>query len=90
MHGLTVVALKVPNATEIFAGFQRVLALAGSRDIDAYLPSLDPEQPVVVVCPDGQCSSRLALRLAERGYAVYHLAGGLHEWHFCMRQACSA
>jgi len=41
------------------------------------------EAPLGLVCADGQCSSRLAIRLSRRGYHVFHLAGGLHEWQQC-------
>ena len=90
MPSLLVVALKVPRAAEIFRGFRAVLSLDCSRELEPHLDTLDRAAPLAVVCPDGEHSSRLALRLARRGYTVYHVAGGLREWHFCNRQACSA
>ncbi|MBI3992399.1 MAG: rhodanese-like domain-containing protein [Candidatus Lambdaproteobacteria bacterium] len=90
MPSLLVVALKVPRAEDIFRGFRAVLSLGCSREMEQHVEGLDPAAPLAVVCPDGEHSGRLALRLAARGYTVYHVAGGLREWHFCNRQACSA
>ena len=41
------------------------------------------ERPIGLACPDGTCSSRLAIRLSRQGFTVYHLAGGIHEWRQC-------
>ena len=90
MPALVVVALKVPRAEDIFRSFRGVLSLSCSRELEPHLEALPPAAPLAVVCPDGEHSGHLALRLAQRGYTVYHVAGGLREWHFCNRQACSA
>lgn len=78
---LTVLLLKAPHAAEAFAGFHAVVPLPNGQLVGHYLAEVGPRQPVGLVCPDGECSSRVAIRLARMGYAVHHLAGGLREWY---------
>jgi rhodanese-related sulfurtransferase len=78
-----VVVLKAPAAAPQFAGFRRVFALGCSTEIDAVLADWPRESPLGLVCADGECSGRLAIRLSRQGYTVFHLAGGLREWQQC-------
>ncbi len=81
---LGVVLLKTGDtiATE-FQGFRAVYTLACSTEIDAVLSEWPRDAALGLVCADGDCSSRLAIRLSRQGYTVYHLAGGLREWRQC-------
>lgn len=36
---------------------------------------------VIAVCANGSKSKRASRKLAKAGYRVYHLEGGLKEWH---------
>ena len=56
-------------------------SLQGSTDGDAY-EAFAPyrDKAVVVVCKMGQHSSHVAKQLAQKGYDVYRLGGGLMEW----------
>lgn len=78
---LVVLLLKAPHAAGEFAGFQGVVPLPNSQLAAHYVVELGRNQPVGLVCPDGECSSRLAIRLARAGFTVHHLAGGLREWY---------
>lgn len=80
---LVVVLMKAPHAREDFSGHARVLLAADAREARELVRALPSEQPVGVVCPDGECSSRLATHLAREGHRVYHLSGGLREWYHC-------
>jgi rhodanese-related sulfurtransferase len=80
---LGVVVLKAPAAAAQFSGFRAVFALDCSTAIDGVLERWPREAALGLVCADGQCSGRLAIRLSRLGYTVYHLAGGLHEWQQC-------
>lgn len=80
---LAVVVLKDQSVLEEFIGFSAVHFLPSSKDFPIVLPDWPCERPIGLVCPDGACSSRLAVRLSRLGYTVYHLSGGLHEWHQC-------
>lgn len=88
MPAATIVALKIADAPQLFAEFATVLVLPSARELAAQLAALPTGQPVVVVCPDGDCSSRVATRLANDGRTVYHLAGGLRDWNYHRRPAC--
>ena len=88
MPSATIVALRIPDAPHLFPGFATVLALPSARDLAGHLAEMPAHQPVVVVCPDGDCSSRVATRLANNGRTVYHLAGGLRDWNHHRRPAC--
>lgn len=80
---LGVVVLKAPEAAAEFAGFRSVFALGCSGEIDSVLSQWPRDAALGLVCPDGDCSSRLAIRLSRQGYTVLHLAGGLREWRQC-------
>ncbi len=88
MPSAAIVALKIPDAPHLFPQFATVLALPSARDLGEHLAHLPVHQPVVVICPDGDCSSRVATRLANDGRTVYHLAGGLRDWNYHRRPAC--
>lgn len=77
---LAIIALKVPDAAVRFAGFRRVFALDCSASVEQALGDWSREAPLGLVCADGECSSRVAIRLSRQGYRVFHLAGGLREW----------
>ena len=78
-----VVVLKAPAAAAGFVGYRQVFSLGCSGEIDSVLADWPRERPLGLVCPDGECSSRLAIRLSRQGYTVLHLAGGLREWNQC-------
>jgi rhodanese-related sulfurtransferase len=78
---LVVLLLKAPHAAGEFAGFRAVVPLPNGQVVAHYLAEVGKGQPVGLVCPDGECSSRVAIRLARLGYSVHHLAGGLREWY---------
>lgn len=78
-----VVVLKATDAAPEFAGFHQVFSLGCSSEIDSVLQQWPRERALGLVCQDGTCSGRLAIRLSRQGYTVYHLAGGLHEWRQC-------
>lgn len=80
---LGVVVLKAADAASQFAGFRQVFALDCSTEIDRVLAGWPREAALGLVCPEGDCSSRLAIRLSRQGYTVLHLAGGLREWRQC-------
>lgn len=80
---LGVLLLKVPTAVERFMGFRRVFALDCSASVEQVLGDWPHDAALGVVCSDGECSSRVAIRLSRQGYHVYHLAGGLREWQRC-------
>ena len=80
---MAVIVLKDESAVEMFAGYSMVRYLPTSQGIEALLRDWPCERPIGLVCPDGSCSSRLAIRLSRQGYRVRHLAGGLREWHQC-------
>jgi rhodanese-related sulfurtransferase len=78
---LVVLLLKAPHAAGEFTGFRAVVPLPNGQVVGHYLAEVGRGQPVGLVCPDGECSSRVAIRLARLGYSVHHLAGGLREWY---------
>ena len=80
---LGVVVLKASAAAGEFADFRAVYSLAGSNEIEAVLADWPRNLAIGIVCQNGECSGRLAIRLSKRGYQVYHLAGGLREWRQC-------
>ena len=49
--------------------------------------SLPQETPVVTVCGAGSMSMRAAEQLAERGYEVYSLEGGMKAWSLAWNSA---
>lgn len=84
---LVVLLVKAPHALGEFQGFRSVIAVEEPQSLPAHLAELPPGQAVGLVCPDGGCSSRLAIRLSNLGHPVYHLGGGLREWYHSFREA---
>ncbi len=80
---LAVIVLKNADVMEAFRGFSDLRFLPSSSGIDALLSGWPCERPIGLACPDGACSSRLAIRLSRQGFTVYHLAGGINEWRQC-------
>ncbi len=80
---MTVVILKDVSAREEFKGFQAVHVLPSSQGIEEFLSRNTTGQVIGLVCPDGDCSSRLATRISRLGYHINHLSGGLREWRRC-------
>ena len=78
-----VILLKVPGGAAAFSAFRDVFSLDCSSEIDRVLAGWPRERAIGLVCMDGPCSGRLAIRLSRQGYTVYHLAGGLREWRQC-------
>jgi hypothetical protein len=83
---LVVVLMKSPHALSEFEGFRAVIPVGGAQSLPAQLAGLEPGQALGIVCPDGDCSGRLAIRLSNLGYPVYHLGGGLREWYHSFRE----
>jgi len=77
---LVVIVLKAPEATGCFKGFRAVLSAPTPSDTDALLAGWPSGQPIGLICPDGDCSGRLAVRLSKKGHTIFHLSGGLSEW----------
>ncbi len=84
---MVVLLMKAPAAAAEFSEFQAVLHIESPRELPARLENLKPGQALGIICPDGDCSGRLAIRLSNLGYPVYHLGGGLREWYHCFRKA---
>ncbi len=78
---LVVVLMKAAHAEAEFEGFHTLISVGNSREVPARLAGLAADQPIGLVCPDGDCSGRLAIRLSSQGFRVYHLGGGLREWY---------
>ncbi len=77
--------MKCPQARDAFAGFRQVICVPDAQSLPAHLGALPSGQAVGIVCPDGDCSGRLAIRLSNLGHPVYHLSGGLREWYHSFR-----
>ena len=82
---LVVLLLKAPDAGEAFTGFRDVISTADSAALLLAAARLGRGQPIGIVCIHGDCSGRLAIRLSNQGYSVYHLGGGMWEWNHCFR-----
>jgi hypothetical protein len=78
---LTVVLLNAPHAESDFTGYRAVIPVPNGQLARHYLSGVEAGQPLGLVCPDGEWSARLAIRLARVGYSVFHMAGGLREWY---------
>jgi rhodanese-related sulfurtransferase len=87
---MVVLLLKAPYAAGEFPGFRAVVPLPNGQLVGHYLAEVGPGQAVGLVCPDGECSSRVAIRLARQGYSVRHLAGGLREWYRLQQMGAQA
>jgi rhodanese-related sulfurtransferase len=83
---LVVLLLHAPHGEHEFGAFRAVVPLPNSRVAAHYVAELPLDQPLGLVCPDGEASARLAIRLARQGRLVVHLAGGLAEW--CRLKDC--
>ncbi len=84
---LVVLLVKAAHGSTGFEGYRAVHLLDGTQSLPSHLSRLPPGQPPGIVCPDGDCSGRLAIRLSKLGYPVYHLGGGLREWYHGFREA---
>ena len=82
---LVLLLLKAPDAGEAFTGFRDVISTADSAALLRAAARLGRGQPIGIVCIHGDCSGRLAIRLSNQGYSVYHLGGGMWEWNHCFR-----
>ncbi len=80
---MTVIILKDESARDEFKGFQGVHVLPSSHGIEEFLSRTATARVIGLVCPDGDCSGRLATRISRMGYDINHLSGGLREWHRC-------
>lgn len=57
------------------------LATIPMNEIPARLGELDPEQPLACLCHHGARSQRVAMFLAQQGFAnVANIAGGIDAW----------
>ena len=52
----------------------------GSDFLDKALAVLDPARPVAVYCRSGRRSARAASLLADKGFSVTNLDGGVLAW----------
>ncbi len=82
---MVVVLLKADQARSEFADFHTLITISDAHQLKPYLARLPIDQTIGLVCPDGDCSGRLAIRLSNQGFRVYHLGGGLREWYHCCR-----
>ena len=82
---MVVLVVRAPHAARQFEGYRAVIPLDDVRGLPACLEKFPPGQAVGIVCPNGDCSGRLAIRLSKLGYPVYHLGGGLLEWYHNFR-----
>lgn len=53
------------------------------QELDARIAELEPlkDRPILVYCRSGSRSSRAADRLAEQGYTIFMLEGGMLDWN---------
>ena len=84
---MVVVLVRAAHAEQEFQGYQAVIPLNDLSELSSCLEIFPPGQAVGIVCPDGDCSGRLAIRLSNLGHPVYHLGGGLLEWYHNFRGA---
>ena len=84
---MVVLLVRATHAEQEFRGYQAVIPLKDLRELSSCLENFPPGQAVGIVCPNGDCSSRLAIRLSNLGHPVYHLGGGLMEWYHNFRGA---
>lgn len=80
---LVVAVLKAEDAVGSFEGFSEVICFASAQELEAHFNGHSSGHSIGLVCPNGDCSGRLAIRLSRRGHTVVHLAGGLQEWYRC-------
>ena len=82
---MVVVLIRGEGAEGEFGRFRQVISVPTAHDAEITGAALDPSIPLGLVCPDGDCSSRTAVRLARLGREVFHLSGGLREWRYQSR-----
>ena len=82
---LVVVLLRAERARDSFDGYRNVIAAGCNSHALEQVAKLSVDQPIGIVCADGDCSGRLAIRLSKMGYSVFHLSGGLVEWYHSFR-----
>ena len=82
---MVVVLVRAEHARNEFDAFRDLIVISETRELDAYLDRLEAGQPIGLVCPNGECSGRMALRLSNKGFPVFHLGGGLQEWYHSFR-----
>ena len=87
---LVVVLLRAERARDTFEGYRKVIVAGCNNHALEQVAKLPADQPIGMVCADGECSGRLAIRLSNMGYTVYHLSGGLAEWHHSFRGQAAA
>ena len=77
---LVVVVIKAPHVLSMFADYQQVIHLDDCKGVHPGLAQWK-SHTLGLVCQDGDCSSRMAIRLSRLGHKAVHLAGGLNEWY---------
>ncbi len=82
---LVVVLLKSHHALNEFTGFQALISISDPQQLQDHIAEFAPGQPIGLVCPNGDCSGRMSIRLSNLGVPVYHLGGGLREWYHSFR-----
>jgi len=64
-----------------FSGGRIAGSLHSDEDeIDAHLEELSKDEPVVVVCSDGERSAAVAEKLREDGFEAASIDGGMRAW----------
>lgn len=84
---LVVLLIKAPDAVDEFQTFKNVISAVTLSEAMGELGQLPMDQPIGVVCQDGSCSARSAIRLSASGRPIFHLSGGLYEWHYRVHNA---
>jgi rhodanese-related sulfurtransferase len=70
---------EVQTASVAPAGFE--LVVMPMNQVPARFSELDPDRPVAVLCHHGARSQRVAMFLAQQGFArVANVAGGIDAW----------
>jgi len=49
-------------------------------NLDSYIDKLPKDKKIAIYCRSGRMSGIVAEQLAERGYDVYDLEGGMNAW----------
>ena len=79
-----------PVLLDVREAWECQTASAQSKDMDLVhmpmqtipdrLAELDPERPIACLCHHGSRSLQVAVFLAQQGYQVANVAGGIHAW----------
>lgn len=77
--GAFVIDVREPN--EWNAGHLEASNLIPLADVPDHLDELPKDRLIVCVCRSGGRSHRAAVFLAESGFDVVNLEGGMTEWH---------